>query len=66
MILVHVPLVLNVDVADVPDALNELLRGLQARFAPDSCLIDYAVPSLATPIHIGPDAYTEGAAFRTI
>ncbi|WP_124649136.1 hypothetical protein [Burkholderia stagnalis] len=66
MILVHVPLVLNVARTEVPDAINELLRGVQARFAPGSCLIDYAVQSLAMPIHIEPDAYTEGAAFLTI
>ncbi|MDD1493952.1 hypothetical protein DF016_36805 [Burkholderia stagnalis] len=66
MILVHVPLVLDVAPSEMPDAINELLRGLQARFAPDSCLIDYAVPSLASPIHTEPDTYTEGAAFVTI
>ncbi|MPV65668.1 hypothetical protein [Burkholderia sp. BE17] len=66
MILVRVPLVLNVAPTEVPDAINELLRGLQARFALGSCLIDYAVPLLATPVHIEPDSYTEGTALLTI
>lgn len=63
MILVHVPLVLDVDPSEAADAINELLRSHQARFLPGSCLIDYAVPSFATRIEIHPEAYAEGAAF---
>lgn len=66
MILVHVPLVLDVEPSGAPDAINELLRAHQACFQPGSCLIDYAVPSLATRIEIHPEAYAEGEAFIQI
>ena len=45
------------------DAVNEILRGQQRPFAPDSCLLDYAISEPAS-VSLEADSYEEGDAFN--
>lgn len=66
MIIVNVMLVLDVEPAEVADAAKEILLEQQAHYSPTSCLIDYAVGSVATVVESGRATYVEGDAFARI
>jgi hypothetical protein len=64
---VTIEMILDVpDDASAADAVNEILREQQRSFAPQSCLIDYAVdlPSEDVSWLGDPANYMEGDAFR--
>lgn len=58
--LVKVTLALDVDGdAEAFDAVNEILRGLQRDFAPESCLLDYSIDDDAE-VELDVENYEEG------
>ncbi len=66
MIVATVQLVLDCHPSEAPDAINEILRGHQRAFSPDSCLVDYAVCPIAVlerPTDADTSDYVEGEAF---
>ena len=63
-ITVHLLLDVPDDGASCFDAVNEILRGHQRTFAPDSCLIDYAINNETTTVTLDPATYEEGAGFE--
>jgi hypothetical protein len=68
MFLVKVQLLLDIDESSMYDAINEILRDKQRTFAPESCLIDYAITGgHRGPKYIGIDPvdYKEGEAWAS-
>lgn len=61
---IRVELLLDVedDDASCYDAINEILRGQQRSFEPESCLIDYAIGKVIKS-DISLDGYEEGDAW---
>ena len=58
---VTVKLLLDVaDDAEAADATNEILRGAQRDFSENSCLVDYAIPSIDEDDFVITDDYEEG------
>jgi hypothetical protein len=65
--LVAVPVMLYVDLPPGvnyasygADAMNEILRGQQRSFSPDSCLLDYTINGDMQHLRVAADEYTEG------
>ena len=61
-ILVPAEVDLDFEDAYVYDAANEVLREHQQKFAPNSCLLDYALEN-QTACNVSPEDYVEGDAF---